>query len=183
LADQPKSAFPLVHNRGDVIQPEAEMVETKIERRPVMGITLMVQHDSAGWQLIGLFPEHEQPQGPAQCRLVRDGGDSRIYQWQRLPLRLQPDQADDYIYNLTSRSPMLFVICKTGENGQPIPVLVTADQDDCVAAVEFDELVFQSPMPSSIVEWIRHYVDVHWEPGPRKHKRKGGDGRQRKQGS
>lgn len=157
--------------------------ESKIERRPVMGITLMMQHDSAGWQLIGLFPEHERPEGPAQCRLVRDGDDSRIYQWQRLVLRLQPDQADDYIYNLTSRTPMLFVICKTGEEGKPIPVLVTADQDDCVAAVEFDELVFQSPMPPSIVDWIRQYVEAHWEPGPRKHKRKGGDGRQRKQGS
>lgn len=172
-----------MHNRCNAIQRETEMLESKIERRPVMGITLMLQHDAAGWHLIGLFPEHERPEGPAQCRLVRDGDDAQIYQWQRLPLRLQPDQADDYIYNLTSRSPMLFVICKTGEEGKPIPVLVTADQDDCVAAVEFDELVLQSPMPPVIVEWIRQYVEAHWTPGPRKHKRKGGDGRQRKQGS
>ena len=178
-----KNAVGVVHNCGDVIQTGSEMPESKIERRPIMGITLMVQHDSAGWQLIGLFPEHEPPRGPAHCRLVRDGSDSQIYQWQRLALRLQPDQADDYIYNLTSPSPMLFVICKTGEAGRPIPLLVTADQDDCVAAVEFDELVFQSPMPRPISDWIRRYVEAHWTPGPRKHKRKGGDGRQRKQGS
>jgi hypothetical protein len=173
----------LVHNRSGVSEQRMEMVESIIERRPVTGITLMVQHDAAGWQLTGLFPEAGPPQGAVQCRLVRDGGDAKIYQWQGLPLRLQPDQGDDYIYNLTSPSPMLFVICKTGEKGQPIPLRVTADQDDCVAAVEVDEVVFRAPMPRPIIDWIREYVEAHWEPGPRKHKRKGGDGRQRKQGS
>jgi len=175
----------LVHNRSRVCEYGFEMVETRIDRRPVTGITLMVQHDADGWQLIGLFPEAGPPESAAHCRLVRDGGDSKIYQWQGLPLRLQPDQGDDYIYNLTSPGPMLFVICKTGEKGQPIPLRVTADQDDCVAAVEVDEVVFQAPMPRPIIDWIRQYVEAHWEPGPRKHKRKGkgGDGRQREKGS
>ena len=111
------------------------MVESQIERSPVTGITLMMQQDSAGWQLIGLFPETGPPQGAARRRLVRDDGDTRLYQWQGLSLRLLPDQGDDYIYNLTSPRPMLFVICKSGEDGRPIPLRITADQDDCVAAV------------------------------------------------
>ncbi|MGK7294542.1 MAG: DUF3305 domain-containing protein [Candidatus Wenzhouxiangella sp. M2_3B_020] len=159
------------------------MAESNIERRPVTGMTLMMQHDSTGWQLTGLFPEAGPPPAAPQRRLVRDGGETKIYQWQGLPLRLQPDQGDDYIYNLTSPGPMLFVICKTGEEGQPIPLRITADQDDCVAAVEVDEIVFEAPMPRPIIAWIREYVETHWEPGPRKHERKGGDGRQRKRES
>ena len=155
------------------------MVESQIERSPVTDITLMMQQDSAGWQLIGLFPETGPPQGAARRRLVRDDGDTRLYQWQGLSLRLLPDQGDDYIYNLTSPRPMLFVICKSGEDGRPIPLRITADQDDCVAAVEVDEIVFRAPMPRPIIDWIRQYLEVHWEPGPRKNKRGGGDGRQR----
>jgi len=159
------------------------MNDTTIDRNPVLGITMMLQHDAGGWQLLGLFPESGPPAGRPICRLARDGGDSRIYQWQGLPLRLQPDQADDYIYNLTSRSPMLFVICKPGEDDQPVPLRVSADQDDCVAAVEHDELVFQGAMPPPISEWIKRYVEAHWTPGPRKHKRRDEQGKSNETGN
>lgn len=147
------------------------MNESTIDRNPVLGMTLMLQHDAAGWQLLGVFPESGPPAGRPTCRLVRDGGDSKIFQWQGLPLRLQQGQTDDYIYNLTSRSPMLFVICKTGADEQPVPLRISADQDDCVAAVEVDELVFQAPMPPPVIGWIQRYVEAHWTPGPRKNKR------------
>jgi len=147
------------------------MTDSTIERNPVLGMTLMVQQDLTDWQLIGVFPESGPPSGRPTCRLVRDGGNSKIFQWQGLPLRLQQDQSDDYIYNLTSRTPMLFVICKPGADEQPVPLRISADQDDCVAAVEHDELVFQAPMPSPIAQWIQRYVEAHWAPGPRKNKR------------
>lgn len=159
------------------------MAKTEIQSRPVMGMTLMMQHDPTGWQVIGLLPESGSPPASPTHRLVRDGGESKIYQWQGLRLRLMPDQTDDYIYNLTSPGPMLFVICKTGAEGQPVPLRITADQDDCVAAVEVDEVVFQCPMPRPVIGWIREYVETHWKPGPRRHKREGGDGRQRKRDS
>jgi len=172
-----------MHNCSRAHRIRIDMADSQIERRPVIGMTLMLQHDSTGWQLIGLFPEAGRPPDSPDYRLVRDGGDSKIYQWQGLPLRLQPDQSDDYIYNLTSPGPMLFVICKTGQAGQPVPLRVTADQDECVAAVEFDEVVFQCPMPRPVIAWVREYVEIHWKPGPRRHERKGGDGRQRKRDS
>lgn len=159
------------------------MAESHIERRPVMSMTLMLEHDPSGWHLTGLFPEAGPPPPAPTHRLVRDGGDSKIYQWQGLPLRLLPDQSDDYIYNLTSPDPMLFVLCKSGADGGPVPLRVTADQDDCVAAVEVDEWVFQCPMSRPVMDWIRRYVEVHWKPGPRRHKREGGDGRQRERES
>lgn len=146
-----------------------------IARRPVLGLTAMLQRDGENWQLLGLLPENRPPSGRPRHRIVREDGNSSIHQWQGLPLRLQPDQTDDYIYNITSRSPMLFLICTSDEQNRPVPLHVSADQDDGVAAIEVDEIVFESPMPGPVLGWIQAYVQAYWTPGPRKGKRRGGD--------
>ncbi|MDT8437402.1 MAG: DUF3305 domain-containing protein [Wenzhouxiangellaceae bacterium] len=143
-----------------------------IERNAVQRITAMLQHDASGWQLLGLLPEPGDHEGPPRRRLVRDADDMKIYQWHGLPLRLLPDQTDDYYFNLTSPRPTLYLICQPDADGAPQPLRVSADQDDAVAAVEMDELLLQAPMPGSIVEWLKLYVETHWTPGPRKNRRK-----------
>lgn len=135
-------------------------------------LSLLLQHSSRGWQLMGAVPEPEDaPVGPVR-ELVRNAADARLVRWRGFPLQLHPDGCDDYWFNVTSRQPLLFVICQPGDDDEPRPVRISADQEDGVAASEVEGIVFETPMPPPLVLWVRDYVAAYWQPGPRKNKRK-----------
>ena len=153
------------------------MSEEEIPRYPRRPMSVLMQNDTSGWQVIGILPASAPPaSGRAARELVRDDGVTRIYRWEGIDLPLVPDACDDYWFNLTSPQPSLYVICQADPDGAPVPLRITADQDDSVAAEEVDEWFFQAPMPVPIVFWIKDYVATHWRPGPRKGKIKGKDG-------
>ena len=152
------------------------MNEKPIPRYPRRPMSILMQNDDRGWQVIGILPA---PAGAAAAsasrELVRDDGTTRIYRWEGMELPLVPDACDDYWFNLISPQPRLYVICQPDAEGAPVPLRITADQDDSVAADEVDEWFFQAAMPAQIVFWIRDYVATHYRPGPRKQKIKGKD--------
>ncbi|TVS12575.1 MAG: DUF3305 domain-containing protein [Wenzhouxiangella sp.] len=152
------------------------MEQAKIPRYPRMPVTIMMEQRGQKWQVIGILPRTGAASGESGRHLVRDDGETRIYQWLGLELPLMPDGCDDYWYNLTSEQPRLYVICQPDAQGGPVPLRVTADQDDAVAAEEHEEWFFQAAMPVPIVLWIKDYVAAHYRPGPRKGKIKGKGG-------
>ena len=145
-------------------------------------MNILMQHDGDGWKLLGILPASDAGSEGRRRELVRDDGVTQIYRWEGLVLRLLPDACDDYWFNLTSDQPRLYVICQADDQGVPVPMRITADQDDAVAAEEVDEWFFQAEMPTSVVFWIRDYVATHWRPGPRKEKIKGKQGDKYRQG-
>ena len=147
--------------------------DPQIPRYPRRPMSILMQKDAKGWQVIGILPSPATQAGQACRELVRDDGVSQIYRWEGLELPLVPDACDDYWFNLTSAQPRLYVICQADADGAPVPLRITADQDDSVAAEEVDEWFFQAAMPAQIVFWIKDYVATHWRPGPRKQKSKG----------
>ena len=142
-------------------------------RRPM---TVMMERTGPRWQVIGILPSSQSSDGVPRREMVRDGGDTCIYRWEGLDLLLTPDACDDYWFNLTSAQPKVYVICQTGPDGEPLPLRITANQDESVAAEEVEELFYQAAMPANIVVWIREYVATHYRPGPRKQKIKGKKG-------
>ncbi|MDT8409158.1 MAG: DUF3305 domain-containing protein [Wenzhouxiangellaceae bacterium] len=143
-----------------------------MDKHARVSLSVMMQHDHRGWHCVGAVPEPGAPPEQPTRSLVRDGQDAQLYRWQGLTLSLRQDACDDYWFNLTSRQPLLFILCQPGADGEPMPHRVTADQDEGVAAQEVDEILFQTAMPASIVIWIKNYVATHWRPGPRKQKRR-----------
>jgi len=106
------------------------------------------------WQVLGVLPEPGTPPARPTRSLARDGDDARVYLWRGLTLRLNPESCYDYWLNLSSKTPLLFVICQPDADGDLQPVTVSADQDDGVAALEVDETVLQTAMPGSIAAWV-----------------------------
>jgi len=149
------------------------MNQPSIPRYPRMPVTIMMERRDGQWQLLGILPRSAGVVGEPGRHLVRDDGQSQIYQWLGLELPLVPEGCDDYWYNLTSQQPRIYVICQPDAEGAPVPLRVTADQDDAVAAEEHEEWFFQAAMPAPIVLWIKDYVATHYRPGPRKGKLKG----------
>ncbi len=155
--------------------------EPKIPRYARRPMNILMQHDAGGWKALGILPTSGHA-GRSRRELVRDDGVTQIYRWEGMELRLVPDACDDYWFNLTSDQPRLYVICQRDQEGAPVPLRISADQDDAVAAEEVDEWFFQAEMPTAIVFWIRDYVATHWRPGPRKEKIKGKKGDKYRQG-
>lgn len=123
------------------------------------------------WRVLGVVPEPgDAPPRPTRS-LARENESSRTYLWRGLRLRLNPEACSDYALNLSSRRPLLFVICQTGGSGDLQPIAVSADQQDGVDAQEVDETVFEVAMPRSIATWLEAWIPAHWRPGQRKGRR------------
>lgn len=151
--------------------------ERQLPRYPRRAMTVLMQRDENGWQVSGILPSPAATElDQARREIVRDDGVTQIYRWEGLSLRLVPDACDDYWYNITSEKPRLYLICQPDAAGEPVPLRISADQDDAVAAEEVDEWFFQAAMPHPIVLWVRDYIAAHRRAGPRKQKIEGKEG-------
>ncbi|VAW11865.1 hypothetical protein MNBD_ALPHA09-1474 [hydrothermal vent metagenome] len=89
-----------------------------------------------------------------------------------LLLELHHKETDDYIFNLMSKTPTLYVVLrqtgeedKKDENGKTIPVrahLVTASPNEAEAHLESDEeIVEKVTMPPDVLIWVEAFIDRH----------------------
>ncbi|SFT67934.1 DUF3305 domain-containing protein [Halomonas saccharevitans] len=92
----------------------------------------------------------------------------------RLSLQLYMTERAAYRFNLTSRTPRLFV--RAGEaGGTPSPDAITASQDVAAGWLDGEHRVLEVDMPLAIQAWIEAYLAHHGEAPEegRKKKRKG----------
>ena len=91
-----------------------------------------------------------------------------------LDLQLYMTERAAYRFNLTSRSPRLFV--RAGEAGaSPHPAAISASQDVAAGWLDGEHRVLEADMPLAVQAWIEAYLAHHGEAPEegRKKKRKG----------
>ncbi|MCB1916347.1 MAG: DUF3305 domain-containing protein [Rhodocyclaceae bacterium] len=120
------------------------------------------------WSLLAVDSDRDRtdPRRPTRTALRRDpdSGDE-IHVWDGLGLTLHRDERAAYRFNLSSRTPRLFVHCEADDGGTMVPTLVTASQDVAAAYMDGgDEDVFSCPMPSAVQCWIEAFIARHGEP-------------------
>jgi Protein of unknown function (DUF3305) len=120
------------------------------------------------WRAVGVL---EGRHGDAARERVHVAGEVEQYIWRGLALTLHRDGAESYWYNLTGRSPSLFVVCREGEDGMR-PVLVTADHDKAGAHMEADDKVHAVPIPPAILERLERFVIANYRPEPRRKRKR-----------
>ncbi|MEQ6888152.1 DUF3305 domain-containing protein [Halomonas sp. CS7] len=92
----------------------------------------------------------------------------------RLDLQLYMTERSAYRFNLTSRTPRLFI--RAGEaGGMPRPDAITASQDVAAGWLDGEHQVLEVDMPLAIQAWLEAYLAHHGEAPEegRKKKRKG----------
>lgn len=111
------------------------------------------------WGIVDLAPGHAGP-------------------W-TLDLQLYMTERAAYRFNLTSRSPRLFV--RAGEAGaEPRPTAITASQDMAAGWLDGEHRVLDVDMPLAIQAWIEAYLAHHGEaPAEGRKKKRKGAGRAR----
>ena len=127
------------------------------------------------WDLAGVLSD---PKGPDQLEgpiMLRESKSGSQYMWKGLKLKLFADSAEGYWYNLLSDTPYAFVLCEydtEDEQEVPIPILVTANQDEAGGHLEADNLVLSGPLPVDIRDAVEKFVVENYVPEERRKRKR-----------
>lgn len=120
------------------------------------------------WRAVAVLAGDSLDATPAQGDPIHTDSEGEQYLWQGFALQLYKDATESYWHNLMSAHPVLCVISQSDEDGRPVPVTVTADYDQASAGMEADDAVYAVPMPPEIYRWLETFVVEHFQPAPRK---------------
>lgn len=109
----------------------------------------------------------------AQPRLLREDDSLSQFLHPGLPVTLHRDEAEGYYLNLTSGSPVWFVMWRIDECDPPTahPELVTLSYNEAGRWLDAQERVDNLPLPPEVVSWLQAFVDEHYRPEPKQRKR------------
>jgi len=116
------------------------------------------------WELIGFVAGNPAGATRPESTLIRSEAGVQQWLWRGLQVCLCRDSAESYWYNLVGRRPSLFLICRSGPDGQLLPCSVSADYDVASAHMEADDTVFAAAMPPEVHVWLEHYVMKYYRP-------------------
>ncbi|MCT8971086.1 DUF3305 domain-containing protein [Microbaculum marinisediminis] len=107
-------------------------------------------------------------------RELASGERWRRYHAATVPLELHRTDAESYKYNLSTRSPSVFVVMTPTGGERPWRVLLaTASAYEGESYLTSDEVMVEAvPMPPEVAAWVRDFAEAHFDPEPfRKRKR------------
>jgi hypothetical protein len=109
------------------------------------------------------------PAGSAEQVIVSDEMATQIL-FPGHVLKLHPDEAEGYYYNITSPQPKLFVMWRL-HGGVARPERVTASYHEGARWMDAEETVDGVALPADFLPWISEFVAEHYRPEPPKKKR------------
>ena len=124
-------------------------------------------HESQ-WEAVGVVVTDPDPGGEVTSKRIRSEGEREQFLWTGFILELYKDLTEDYLYNLTSKTPALFIVCREDEDEGLAPFLVTASHDEAHAYLEVDDSLFSAPIPADIRRWLEQYTAENYVPAERK---------------
>ena len=106
-------------------------------------------------------------------RLLRDDGSTALFLHPGLPVTLHRDEAEGYYLNLTSGTPVWFVMWRRSETEPPLatPERVTLSYNEAGRMLDAQEQVDNLPVPAEVREWLQAYADAHYRPEPKQRRR------------
>ncbi len=84
---------------------------------------------------------------------------------------MHPTEAEGYFLNITSDTPLVFVMWRSAEDGSEpaaLPEIVTVSYNQAGRILDGGEHVDPVPMPEAILAWMRPFVAEHYKPEPRR---------------
>lgn len=121
------------------------------------------------WEAVGVLPEAGEC-GAAARRIVAE---ARSEQWlfPSQELRLYPDEAENYLLNLTAPEPRVFVMWRL-EDDLARPCFLTLSYGEAARMLDAGEQVDGVAMPPEIHAWAGAFAREHYRPPePRKGRR------------
>lgn len=106
-------------------------------------------------------------------RVLRDDGKVRRTLFPGLRVTLWRDEGEGYYLNLTSGTPVWFVMWRVDEAdaSRAWPELVTLSYNEAGRLLDAQERVDNLPLPADVSAWLQAFTDEHWKPEPKQRKR------------
>ncbi len=86
-------------------------------------------------------------------------------------LKLHPDEAEGYLYNITSPEPKVFVMWRVGEDGIARPESLSVSYHEGARWMDAEETVGGVALPPDLLAWIAEFGAAHYKEEPKKKKR------------
>ena len=157
------------HNRQpmDLITPSVNVCSVAVimERRTLAGNRWQTQQ----WEARGVEC-HTAPEGRAEQAIVGDDQCTRIL-FPGHEIRLFRDEAEGYLFNITSPEPKVFVLWRMHDDEIARPERVTVSYHEGARWMDSDERVDGVALPAELIPWIREFATQHYKPEPKKQKR------------
>lgn len=131
------------------------------------------------WRVEGVLSGAAFAATQRHMQVLRDDGRTRHLLWRGFTLRLDPLRSADYVLNLNHDTPRLFVVARfvAGSGLEPLQVTASLDEAQSLDATDLrdaDEHVLGLPMPADIGQRVAAFTREHYQPPPRKGRRRQG---------
>jgi len=115
---------------------------------------------------------HEEAFGSAP-RILRDDGRECRTLFPGFTLELHTDQADGYYLNLSSGTPVWFVVWRIDDEdpSRAWPETVSVSYTEAGRWLDAQERVDNVPLQADVAAWLQAYTDEHYRPEPKKRRR------------
>jgi hypothetical protein len=106
-------------------------------------------------------------------RLLRDDGRQASFLFPGFEVSLHRDEAEGYYLNLSSGSPVWFVMWRSDEvdPSRAWPERVTLSYHEAGRLLDAQERVDNLPLPPEVRDWLQAYADAHYRPEKKERRR------------
>lgn len=146
--------------------------------RPTVRVAVVMEREAnpnqwEAWRfkLIDVVP-HEDAFGEA-TRVLRDDGKLQRTLHPDFKLELFRDEAEGYFLNLSTGTPVWFVMWRIDDEdpSRAWPETVSVSYTEAGRWLDAQERIDNVPLPVDLTEWLQAYTDVHYRPEPKKRRR------------
>ena len=146
--------------------------------RPSIRVAVVMERETApnpyeDWRFrICEVVPHEDAFGDAP-RILRDDGRVQRVLHPGFTLALFRDEAEGYYLNLSSGTPVWFVVWRIHDNdpARAWPETVSVSYNEAGRWLDAQERVDNVPLAPELVAWLQAYTDEHYRPEPKQRRR------------
>jgi len=126
---------------------------------------------SEKWQPSAVIPNGAGRTTPGPPERIAEGSAGTTWRFPGLAIELHPSEAEGFFLNLTSDTPVVFVMWRLGDSvAEPVarPLIVTLSYNEAGRFMDGGERVDPVPMPEPVRAFLAAYVAEHYKPEPKR---------------
>jgi hypothetical protein len=149
-----------------------------LQERPSVQVAVVMQREAQpnrweAWRFRVVDVVQHETEFGIEPRVLRDDGKRQQTLYPGFTLELFKDEAEGYHLNLTSGSPVWFVMWRIDEDdpSRAWPESLSLSYNEAGRWLDAQERVENVPLPDELIAWLQAYTDLHYVPEPKKRKR------------
>jgi hypothetical protein len=153
------------------MKPEYFCVDVLLERVPIVNRWADEQWRPAAVVPVARIAPDSDVAAPGDPECVKDGPAGTTWRFPGCAIELHPTEAEGYFLNITSDTPLVFVMWRAAEDGSEPAArvqMVTVSYNQAGRIMDGGERVDPVPMPETILAWMGPYVAEHYKPEPKR---------------